>query len=143
MQSAVDLFFAVEDIRIDNKIKSFVIKIVAEIFSADGGGYTADVSFLSFCVYLIEYLLFYINREYPAFLVESISRCDGVIPFAAAVIEDNGVGGVGQLRNKFLTLGFLPVSDLVKNTHSVPPDRYWSADIYLLAVRSLYAHGLR
>ena len=86
MQPAVYLFFAVEDIGIDDKIKSFVIKIVAEIFSANGGGYTADVSFLGFCVYLIEYLLFDIDREYPAFLVESISRCDGIIPCAAAVI---------------------------------------------------------
>ena len=46
----VDSHHTVEDIGIYDKIKSLIIEIMAEIFSADGGGYTADISFLGFCV---------------------------------------------------------------------------------------------
>ena len=66
VKSVISLLFAVKHIRIDNKIKSVIIKILTVIFSSLYRNNTADLA------YVIQALLIDIHGIHFAFLTKSM-----------------------------------------------------------------------
>ena len=116
MKSVIDLLFPVEDIRVYDKIKEVIFKVVTVIFPAFNSSYTVYLLVISSAVYIIQALLIGIYSIHFAFRSESMCRSKRIVAATAAVIKDHRITYTEDRREDLCTFRLIYFSILYHNS---------------------------
>ena len=117
VKSVIRLSLSVEHIRIDDKIKGIVFKIMTVVFPSRGRLNAAYLLILCLLVYVIQALAVNVHSIDFALLIKSISSRKRVISRSAAVIQDHRIRRADDRRKDLCAFCFLPVVYFIKNGH--------------------------
>ena len=117
VKPVIGFLFSVKHIRIDDKIKKVIVKIMTVIFSALSGCNAADLLILRFAVYIIQALFIDIHSIHFALLLKCICRSERIITGTAAVIKDYRITAADDRRKDFRAFSLFPVVYFIENAH--------------------------